>query len=138
MPLTFDEIAVGQKYIATGHIDTAAMDAFQALSGDSNPLHTDHRAAQQQGFPNRTVYGFLMLTLLSRIVGMNFQNAVCAAVSSDFTRPAFCGDRVTLEAEIVQTQMTMRSAVLKFRIDTPAAVVVRGKLTIKFLPGGVS
>ena len=49
MPLTFDEIAVGQKYIAAEHIDAAAMDAFRALSGDSNPLHMDRTAARQQG-----------------------------------------------------------------------------------------
>jgi acyl dehydratase len=136
VPLSFGEIAVGQKYTAAERIDEAAMDAFRALSGDSNPLHTDVTAARQQGFPGRTIYGFLMLTLLSRIAGGNFRNAVCAAVSADFTQPAFCGDQVTLQAEIVQTQMSLRSAVLKFEMNTAAARVVRGKLTIRFLAGG--
>ena len=136
--LAFADIAVGQKYGAGERMDAAAMDVFQSLSGDTNPLHTDVVAARLQGFPDRTVYGFLMLSLLSRIVGTHFQNAVCAALSVDFSHPAFCDDPVTVEAEITHVQAPMRSAVLKFRISTPVAVAARGKLTIKFLAGGVS
>ena len=137
MPLTFAEIAVGQTYGASARMD-GAMGAFQSLSGDANPLHSDRTIARQQGFPDRTIYGFLMLTLLSRMAGTNFHNAVCAAVSADFTQPAFCGDTVRLDAEIVQTQTALRSAVLKFRIIASDIQVVRGKLTIQFLAGGAA
>jgi acyl-CoA thioesterase FadM len=80
-------------------------------------------------------YGFLLATLLSRIVGTNFEHAVCAAVSMDFVKPAVAGERVDVRAEVTQVQETMRSVVLKIPMRNDHSVIARGKLTIVFLSG---
>jgi acyl-CoA thioesterase FadM len=74
-----------------------------------------------------------LTTLLSRIVGTNFEHAVCAAVSLDFVKPVTVGERVDVSAEVAQVQASMRSVVLKITMLRGGDVVVRGKLTTIFL-----
>ena len=112
-PVRFELVEVGQVYETSASFGVSAMDRFAALSGDHSSIHTDAQVARQFGFPDRVQYGFLLAALLSRIVGENFEHAVCAAVSLDFTNPTFAGERVDVRAEVTQTQKAMRSVVLR-------------------------
>jgi len=133
-PWRFEELEPGQEFTTAEVFDAAALDRFALLSGDHSPLHADGQAAMGLGFPGRVVYGFHALALLSRIVGTFFQNAICVSVEADFTAPAFCGDRIQVAAEVVKIQRAMRSVTLKVRMLRGDDVVVRGKLTTRFLP----
>ena len=133
-PRRFEELEPGQEFTTSEVFDAAALDRFALLSGDHSPLHTDVQAAMDLGYPGRVVYGFHALALLSRIVGTFFHNAICVSVEADFTEPAFCGERIQVAAEVVKIQTAMRSVTLKVRMLRGDDVVVRGKLTTKFLP----
>jgi 3-hydroxybutyryl-CoA dehydratase len=110
------------------------MDRFASLTGDQSPIHSDGETAKACGFPDRLQYGFLLASLLSRIVGSNFHNAVCAAVSLDFVCPVAAKARVDVVAEVIQMQHAMRSVSLKITMISDGSTVVRGKLTTVFLP----
>lgn len=110
------------------------MDDFAALSGDHSAIHTDLSMAKVCGFPDRLQYGFLLASLLSRIVGSNFHHAVCAAVSLDFVKPVPARAHVEVTAEVTQVQQTMRSVALRITMTSEATTVARGKLTTVFLP----
>jgi len=133
MPLTFEEISTGQRFEFDSAFSAADMDRFAELSGDHSPIHTDPLTARQFGFPDRLQYGFLLTTLLSRLVGTHFAHAVCASLSLDFVQPALPGQRIQLAAEVSQIQTTMRSVALKFTLANETAIVARGKLTTVFL-----
>jgi 3-hydroxybutyryl-CoA dehydratase len=134
MPLAvFEEIQTGQEFTATQFFDEAALDSFCALSGDTSPLHTNTNAAQSLGFPDRVVYGFHALGLLSRIVGTCFYNAVCVSVEADFTQPAFCGQQLRVVAQVAKIQPALRSVTLKARMLHGRQEVLRAKLIIRFL-----
>lgn len=133
-PRCFEELELGQEFTTAEVFHAAALDRFASLSGDDSALHANVQAAMRLGFPGRVVYGFHALTLLSRIVGTFFQNAICVSVEADFTAPAFCGDRIQVVAEVVKIHRAMRSVTLKVRMLRGDDVVVRGKLTTKFLP----
>jgi len=110
------------------------MDEFAALSSDYSAIHTDLETARQCGFPDRLQYGFLLASLLSRIVGSNFNRAVCASVSLDFMKPVPASVRVDVSAEVTQVQQTMRSVALRITMTSEGQTVARGKLTTVFLP----
>ena len=132
-PETFDKIQIGQVFQTSAAFDGGEMDRFAALSGDFSAIHADLKTAKRFGFTDRLQYGFLLTALLSRIVGENFEHAVCAAVALDFTKPVVVGERVDVRAEVTQVQESMRSVVLKIAMLRGGDVVVRGKLTIMFL-----
>lgn len=133
-PARFEHIEIGRVFSASEAFGHSEMDQFAALSGDVSSIHTDAKTARQFGFRDRIQYGFLLTTLLSRIVGANFEHAVCAAVSVDFTKPVLAGERVQVRAEVTQVQEAIRSVVLRITVLGDGGVVARGKLTTVFLP----
>lgn len=132
--VAFEQMGVGRLFRDSECFGDAAMEEFAQLSGDRSAIHTDREAARRFGFPDRLQYGFLLSSLLSRVVGQNFRNAICAAVSLDFVKPVFSGDRIEVSAEVAQIQKTMRSVVLRVSMKSGETVVARGKLTTIFLP----
>ena len=133
-PTRFEQIEIGRVYHASESYGHSAMDQFAALSGDHSAIHTNAEIAERFGFLDRVQYGFLLTTLLSRIVGANFEHALCAAVSLDFTKPVLAGEHVDVRAEVVQVQQAMRSVILRITMLSDGGVVARGKLTTVFLP----
>jgi 3-hydroxybutyryl-CoA dehydratase len=129
----FEEIGIGRKFYASEVYTHALLDEFEQLSGDHSPFHAQTNAAAALGFPDRVVYGFLMASLLSRIVGTYFRSGLCVSVSLDFVKPVFVGEEVQLIAEIAQIQPTLKSAVLKAQFMRKDELVARGKLTTQFL-----
>jgi 3-hydroxybutyryl-CoA dehydratase len=129
----FEQIDIGQQFFTSESFGFQAMDAFAELSGDRSAIHTHSETARDCGFPDRLQYGFLLASLLSRIVGSNFHRAVCAAVSLDFMKPVPAQARVEVTAKVTQVQRAMRSVVLAITMNSEQTTVVRGKLTIVFL-----
>jgi len=132
-PVRFEEIQIGRVFYASERFGHSEMDQFAALSGDHSAIHSDPETAQQFGFPDRVQYGFLLASLLSRIVGTHFEHAVCGAVSLDFVKPAIAGEPVDVRAEVTQVQEAMRSVALKVTMLSGCDVIVRGKLITVFL-----
>jgi acyl dehydratase len=132
-PIRFDQIRLGQLFRTSHTFSYAAMDTFAELTGDCSAIHTDLTVAKAYGFSDRLQYGFLLAGLLSRIVGANFYNAVCAAVSLDFVRPVPATAQVDVTAEVIQLQHVMRSVSLRSTMLSEGSTVLRGKLTVVFL-----
>ncbi len=133
-PNRFEQLRPGQLFQTSETFDYGAMDDFAELTGDRSPIHSNMEVAKACGFPDRLQYGFLLAGLLSRIVGSNFHNAVCAAVSLDFVRPVPARAQVDVTAEVTQVQQAMRSVSLRITMNSGDSTVVRGKLTTVFLP----
>jgi len=128
-----EELEPNQSFTVSQLYSDAEMDEFERLSGDHSPLHVDAAATQAYGYPDRLVYGFLFLTLLSRMVGTHLYHAVCASVAVDFVNPVYPGETVELVATVDRIQSSLRSVVFKVRFQRGADVVGRGKLTTVFL-----
>lgn len=129
----FEEIAPGDSFSLTAVFGEREMRQFEELSGDRSAIHVDPAAAGQHGFPDRLVYGFLVLGMLSRLVGSTFHHAVCASVSIDFTNPVFPNEEIVLSATVDQIQSSMRGVMLKVRFQRGESLVARGRLLTRFL-----
>ncbi len=131
--LSFEELEIGQKLCVSEWIDDSLHHRFTELSRDYSPLHTDPSQAQAFGYQERLGYGFLLTTLLSRMVGTYLQSAICVSVSVDFTIPVLVGDSVELQATVAQIQTATRSVVFRTEFRRGAELVARGKLITRFL-----
>ena len=115
----FSELAVGMSESFEVTVTDEMMSAFETLSGDANPLHTDEAFAKKKGFGGRVVYGMLAASFYSRLVGMYLpgQNAVLQQLSVKFRGPVFVGDRLTVTGEVSELNDTFNRVVVKAKIE---------------------
>ena len=111
-PLTIDDISEGQVASFRTTIDQAAVDAFAALTGDTNPLHTDERFAKRRGFDRRVVHGALLGGYVSRLIGLELPGTNCLLQSMrmKFLKPAYVDDEI--EVKVIVTQVSRAVAVM--------------------------
>ncbi len=107
---TFEDMTVGKKASFSRTVTAGMMDAFAAISGDENPLHTDETYAREQGQPGRVVYGMLTASLYSTLCGMFLpgERSLLQSVEAKFHKPVFIGDELTVEGEVVERHAELR------------------------------
>jgi acyl dehydratase len=110
----FDRIAIGAEACFSYCVSEADIDAFTSLSGDTNPLHTDHEFAKARGFPARLVHGMLSAAFLSRVIGTMLPGpgVLCISQSFRFLAPVYAGDDVQFVVRVTHKSEATRSFVL--------------------------
>lgn len=129
----FEDLSPEQQLSLEMQIDDHTHSNFTELSGDTSRLHVSREHAAVFGFNERVAYGFLLLTMLSRLVGTFLESAICVSVSIDFMLPVLVGERVTLDAAVSQVQKATRSIVFRVVFLRGSETVARGKLVTRFL-----
>lgn len=78
------------------------LDSFLALSGDNNPLHADANFAKEKGFKNRVVYGMLVSSFYSQMVGVHLPGkyALLQGIEISFHNPAYVGDTLSVSGKV--------------------------------------
>lgn len=107
----FEEINAGLEIDPyTFSITDADMDAFAELSGDSNQLHTDEDFAKDKGFNGRVVYGMLLASKLSYLVGMLLPGRDSVYMGQDiiFRNPIYIDEQCTLQAKVISKSESTR------------------------------
>lgn len=101
----FDDIKIGMRECFKVTITNEKKDMFEMLSGDRNPMHKDEEYAKSKGFENVLVYGMLVSSYFSTLVGMYIPGKYCLLQSIDniiFHNPVYIGDELTIEGCIVE------------------------------------
>ncbi len=77
--------------------------AFESLSQDHNPIHADSNFAKSKGFEGPVVYGVLLSTQISRLIGQELPdvNVMLVGYSIDFLKPAFIDQKLTFHAKLI-------------------------------------
>jgi 3-hydroxybutyryl-CoA dehydratase len=102
--LYFDELSVGQSAEMTHVVGGGDIDAFAAVSGDTNPVHLDETYARTTTFGGRIAHGMLAASYLSAVIGTKLPGpgVIYLKQSMRFRRPVKIGDpvvaRVTVQA----------------------------------------
>ena len=110
---------------------------FAEHIGDDNPLHMDDEFARALGFPGRVAHGMSYAAFLSTLIGKRLPGpgALWAAQTYRFSAPAFVGDEITLNAEVVEVMPATRT--LKLAVEAVTAegrTVMEGESTV-VVPG---
>ena len=88
---------------------------YAAASGDNNPIHLDAAYARNAGFPGPITHGMCTLALAANALEERHPGLTrSSALSIEFTRPVFPGDRLTV------------------RYDQAPGVTVEGGLALRF------
>jgi 3-hydroxybutyryl-CoA dehydratase len=98
----FDELSVGQSAETTRVVGAADIEAFAAVSGDTNPVHLDEAYAKATPFGGRIAHGMLSAAYISAILGarMPGPGAIYLSQSLRFRRPVKIGDHLTARVTI--------------------------------------
>lgn len=102
--LYLEDLAVGAAYRSPARTITEAdVVLFAGLSGDYNPLHTDHHAARAGPFGRPVAHGLLGVAIASGLASQAPRVATLAFVTImhwEFRKPIAFGDTIHVEAAI--------------------------------------
>ena len=109
----FEEFELGDAMVTQEHVVTEEeIVAFARLTGDDNPLHTDHEYTKTHMFGQPVAHGLLVLSIASGLSWqLGFMQETVLALRGlewKFSRPVFIGDRIRVKAEVYQRKAMPR------------------------------
>lgn len=113
--LYFEDMVPGITKLESGwrRITDADIRIFARLTGDTNAIHMDERAAAESIFRRRIAHGQLVTSLATGLayqIGMAKGTAIFEGLNvRKFKRPAYIGDSITLKLYVLQVN----------EVDTP-------------------
>lgn len=119
--LCFDDLALDDEWVSPARTITETdVVLFAGLSGDYNPLHTNHPAAEKGPFGRPVAHGLLGLAVATGLVGQSPRVdtlAFLAILDWRFLLPVFFGDtlRVISRVEALQPQSRGRRGIVTWR-----------------------
>jgi 3-hydroxybutyryl-CoA dehydratase len=100
--LFFEDLTVGQSAEIIKIVGAADVDAFAAVTGDTNPVHLDAAYAATTTFQGRIVHGMLSAAYISAVLGTKLPGpgAIYLSQSLRFRRPVKIGDPVVARVTV--------------------------------------
>ena len=91
---TFDEISIGQSARLLRTLTLGDIEAFAAVSGDTNPAHLDEAYANDTLFHGVIAHGMWGASLISALLGTRFPGpgTIYLEQNLQFTKPVHIGD----------------------------------------------
>jgi 3-hydroxybutyryl-CoA dehydratase len=124
--LFFDDVAVGQSWESLGRTITEAdIVNFAGLSGDFNPIHTDHEFARGTPFRRPIAHGLLVFSVGSGlgIFAPPMRTLALLEIKEwRFHEPVYIGDTLRVRSEVLHKEprgrgrrgvVTWRRAIMK-------------------------
>lgn len=113
--MTFSEFISAPLESLKFKVDKEIYHAFQKVSGDFNPMHTDPMFAGEFGFDGPVMYGNILNAFISYFVGMALPSRRVMIISQDinFHKPVFMNDEIVLKPELESFSESTRTAVYK-------------------------
>ena len=134
--LTATEFYVGQTCVYEQIIDDRQVRAFAEVSGDRNPIHLDDAVAAKSKFGQRIAHGAILFGIVSKVLGMDMpgMGTVYLGQTCSFKLPVFIGDKVKLEATIIELLPKSIARIATVITKQTGEVVMDGVAEVK-LPG---
>jgi acyl dehydratase len=97
---------VGARATWTRTITAEDVESYAAITGDRNPLHFDEAFASSTRAGRLILHGGLTTGLFNALVAMELPGpgSVFLHQEWDYPAPAFIGDTVTAEAEVIEAR----------------------------------
>ena len=130
--LYFDELSVGQSAEILRVVGAGDIEAFAAVSGDTNPVHLDDAYARTTPFGERIAHGMLAGAYISAVMGTALPGpgAVYLTQSLRFRRPVRIGDPVTARVTVKALDERRGYATLATVCQVNGKTVVDGEAVV--------
>lgn len=101
--VTYDEMSVGQSARLIRTLTEADIQAFAAVSGDTNPAHLNAEYANDTAFHGVIAHGMWGGALISALLGTQFPGpgTIYMEQNLHFTKPVRIGDTLTVMATVL-------------------------------------
>ena len=133
--VTYDELSVGQSARLLRTLTQADIQAFAAVSGDTNPAHLNPEYANDTLFHGVIAHGMWGGALISALLGTQFPGpgTIYLEQNLKFVKPVRIGDTLTVTATVVSKDDEKKRAELDCQvINQKGAVVLHG--TARVMP----
>jgi len=110
--------------------------AFQTVSRDMNPLHTDEEFAKAKGFHGRVMYGNILNGFISYFIGMSLptKDVIIHSQEISYTKPVYLNDLLLLKAEVTGVYESVNAVTFKFKfLNQENKTVSKGKFQVGLL-----
>jgi 3-hydroxybutyryl-CoA dehydratase len=121
-----EDLQVGQTAELRRTVAASDLDAFAAVTGDTNPVHLDEAYAAATPFKGRIAHGMLSAGYISAVLGTQLPGpgAIYVSQSLSFRRPVRIGDEVTAEVKVTAIDPA------RARVTFATSCVVAGKTVV--------
>jgi len=129
--------SVGQTAERTRQVSSRDIELFTEISGDTNPLHYDERAAKATPFGGIVVQGGVTTAILNAVVAENLPGpgTVFLQTNWSFRAPVRPGDSITGQVEITKVRADKPITELRARvIRDDGTVVLEGDAVCYTMP----
>ncbi len=130
--LFFEDLSLGQSAETDRTVDAGVIDAFAAVSGDTNPVHMDDAYAAASPFGERIAHGMLAAAYISAVLGVRLPGTGAIYVSQTlrFRRPVKIGDVVTARVTVTELDPERARATLATVCLVDDKPVVEGEAVV--------
>ncbi len=111
------------------------MQRFAQLSGDLNPVHSDFTLTRHHGFQGPLVYGGLLLSAVSRLLGMQLPGPGCLwhSISLKFNAPLYVSQLAKVKGIMTYANNELKIFRVKIEIHREAQLIASGEAQGTFL-----
>lgn len=122
-----EDLDVGQTAELARTVSASDIDAFAAVTGDTNPVHLDEAYAAATPFKGRIAHGMLSAGYISAVLGTQLPGpgAIYVSQTLNFRRPVRIGDAVTAEVKVTAIDHA------RGRVTFATQCVVAGKTVVE-------
>ena len=112
---SYEELSVGTTETFEIEVTEEKLRAFCEMSGDANPLHTEEDYAKSKGFDSKVVYGMLLSSFYSTLVGVYLPGERCVLqeISIKFRKPVYVGDVIRITGTVSEKIDFVKRVVIK-------------------------
>ncbi|HTK36655.1 MAG TPA: MaoC family dehydratase [Caulobacteraceae bacterium] len=130
--LFLEDLAVGQSVERTVTIREADIEAFAAVSGDTNPVHLDEAYAQTTPFKSRIAHGMLLGAYISAVLGVELPGpgAIYQSQTLNFKRAVRIGDEVLIRVRVEAIDLKTGTATLSTHCSVGRKSMLAGEATV--------
>jgi acyl dehydratase len=117
------KISTGDSFSYEFTFSQKDVDAFVALSGDSNIIHNDATAAAESPIGKMAVPGILTATIFSKVLGTMFpgHGTVYRSQNLDFRRPVLLGVRYVARFKVQEVVPQRHRALIETTVAEEAS-----------------
>ena len=128
----FEDLTIGQSAETTKIVGAADVEAFAAVSGDTNPVHLDEAYDLTTPFQGRIAHGMLSGAYISAMLGTRLPGpgAIYLTQSLRFRRPVKIGDPVVTRVTVQALDERRAHATLTTVCQVDGKTVVDGEAVV--------
>ncbi len=132
---TWEQMQEGSSARVELTVTEADMDTFSRLSGDFNPIHTDENFAKANGFKGRVVYAGLIVSAISRLLGMEMPGLRCLwqSLTIQFGSPLYMGETAQVQGVVTYANPDLGILQMKIEISRDGRKIAHGKAQVGIL-----